>query len=122
MVADTSEAAVWSLSDALLERDRRRAPWRLRSASSLRGKTSPALIYALASRLRKANAALTQLESGVAAEEGRGRLGMHPYAAKQLVARLRDPSLGPASRGYRARRRPRGLVPRAARTTATGWP
>ncbi len=28
MIADTSEAAVWSLSDALLERDAAPAPWR----------------------------------------------------------------------------------------------
>ena len=47
----------------------------------------------VAGRLRKAYAALEQLERGASAKEVESALGMHPYAAKQLVARLRNISL-----------------------------
>lgn len=87
MVTDTSEAAVWSLSDALLERD---AAGALRIAERLiaQGENVTGLIYGLASRLRKALAAATQLEQGTPPKQVESSLGMHPYAAKQLVARL----------------------------------
>ena len=90
-IADTSETAAWSLSDALLERDAARA---LEIGERLisQGENVTGLIYALASRLRKANLALAQLESGVAPKKVESSLGMHPYAAKQLVGRLRDTS------------------------------
>jgi DNA polymerase-3 subunit delta len=89
MVADTSEAAVWALSDALLERDPARA---LTIAERLidQGENVTGLIYGLASRLRKARAALALLEDGVPPKQVESSLGMHPYAAKQLVARLRE--------------------------------
>ncbi len=89
MIADTSEAAVWSLSDALLERD---APAALRIAERLieQGENVTGLIYGLASRLRGACAAAAQLEEGVPPKQVESKLKMHPYAAKQLVARLRD--------------------------------
>ncbi len=89
MVADTSEAAVWSLSDALLERD---AAGALRIAERLivQGENVTGLIYGLASRLRGARAAATQLEEGAPPKQVESSLKMHPYAAKQLVARLRD--------------------------------
>lgn len=92
MVADTSEAAVWSLSDALIEGNSGRA---LRIAERLldQGENVTGLVYALASRLRKATAALAQLEAGKAPKQVEAGLGMHPYAAKQLVAKLRDRSL-----------------------------
>lgn len=92
MVADTSEAAVWALSDALLERDPGRA---LRIAERLiaQGENVTGLIYGLASRLRKACAAVEKLEKGVPPKQVESSLGMHPYAAKQLVARLRDADL-----------------------------
>jgi DNA polymerase III subunit delta len=92
MVVDTSEAAVWSLADALLERDRAGA---VALAERLldQGQSVPGLIYALASRLRTAQAALVQLERGVPAKQVEAGLGIHPYAAKQLVARLRGASL-----------------------------
>ncbi|HWA54495.1 MAG TPA: hypothetical protein VG816_10020, partial [Solirubrobacterales bacterium] len=45
-------------------------------------------IYGLASRLRKACTAAAQLEQGVPARQVESGLGMHPYAAKQLVGRL----------------------------------
>lgn len=92
MVSDTSEAAVWSLSDALLERD---APGALRIGEQLigQGENVTGLIYGLASRLRAACAAAAQLEEGVPPAQVESSLKMHPYAAKQLVRRLRDADL-----------------------------
>jgi DNA polymerase III subunit delta len=92
MVSDTSEAAVWALSDALLERDPELA---LRIAERLiaQGENVTGLIYGLASRLRKARAAAAQLEEGVPPKKVEAGLGMHPYAAKQLVGRLGEASL-----------------------------
>jgi DNA polymerase-3 subunit delta len=89
MIADTSEAAVWSLSDALLERDTAGA---LRIGERLieQGENVTGLIYGLASRLRSACAAAAQLEEGIPPKQVESSLKMHPYAAKQLVARLRD--------------------------------
>jgi DNA polymerase III delta subunit len=51
------------------------------------------LIYGLASRLRKACAAAAQIEAGVPPKQVEAGLGMHPYAARQLVARLGNTSL-----------------------------
>jgi DNA polymerase-3 subunit delta len=92
MVADTSEAAVWALSDALLERDPATA---LRIAERLiaQGENVTGLIYGLASRLRKACAAAAMLEEGEPPAQVESKLGMHPYAAKQLVRRLQDTEL-----------------------------
>ncbi len=91
MVADTSEAAAWSLSDALLERDPARAIEICERLVS-QGENVTGLVYALASRLRKANLAVGLLESGKAPKQVESSLGMYPYAAKQLVARLDDVS------------------------------
>jgi DNA polymerase-3 subunit delta len=87
MIADTSEAAVWALSDALLERDPVKA---LRIGERLisQGENVTGLIYGLASRLRSACAAAAQLEEGVPPKQVESGLKMHPYAAKQLVGRL----------------------------------
>lgn len=92
MIADTSEAVVWSLSDALLERDAAAA---LRIAERLieQGENVTGLIYGLASRLRGACAAAARLEEGVPPPQVEASLKMHPYAAKQLVARLRGTDL-----------------------------
>jgi DNA polymerase III subunit delta len=89
MIADTSEAAVWSLSDALLEQD---AAGALRIGERLieQGENVTGLIYGLASRLRSARAAAGQLEEGVPPKQVESSLKMHPYAAKLLVGRLRD--------------------------------
>jgi DNA polymerase-3 subunit delta len=92
MVADTSEAAVWSLSDALLERDAAKAQ-RLGEQLIAQGENVTGLIYGIASRLRAACAAAAQLEEGVSPPEVEASLKMHPYAAKQLVGRLRDADL-----------------------------
>jgi DNA polymerase-3 subunit delta len=92
MVADTSEAAVWALSDALLEHDSAKA---LGIGERLisQGENVTGLIYGLASRLRKACVAAAQLEEGVPPRQVESSLGMHPYAAKQLIARLGDTSV-----------------------------
>ena len=119
MIADTSEAAVWSLSDALLERDRPRA---LAIAERLlaQGENVTGLVYALASRLRKAQAALSQLEARRTREAGRGRSwgciptppgSWSPGFARQLAR---------ASCGRRPRRSPTSRSGAAeAPTTAT---
>jgi DNA polymerase-3 subunit delta len=92
MIADTSEAAVWTLSDAVVEGDSRTA---LRVGEQLieQGENVTGLIYGLASRLRAACAAAAMLEEGTAPREVEASLKMHPYAAKQLVGRLRDADL-----------------------------
>ncbi len=92
MIADTSEAAVWTLSDAVVEGDARTA---LRVGEQLveQGENVTGLIYGLGSRLRAACAAAAMLEEGMPPREVESQLKMHPYAAKQLVARLRDADL-----------------------------
>jgi DNA polymerase-3 subunit delta len=92
MIADTSEAAVWSLSDALIEGDAAAA---LRIGERLigQGENVTGLIYGLASRLRSACAAAAQLEEGISPQQVESSLKMHPYAAKQLVRRLREANL-----------------------------
>jgi len=92
MVSDTSEAAVWALSDALLERNAANAAGLAERLVS-QGENVTGLIYGLASRLRKACAAAAQLDQGVPAKQVESGLGMHPYAAKQLVARLGNTDL-----------------------------
>jgi DNA polymerase-3 subunit delta len=87
MVSDTSEAAVWALSDALLERNAAKAA-SLAERLISQGENVTGLIYGLASRLRKACTAAAQLEAGVPPKQVESGLGMHPYAARQLVARL----------------------------------
>jgi DNA polymerase-3 subunit delta len=92
MIADTSEAAVWSLSDALIEGD---AAGALRIGERLigQGENVTGLVYGLASRLRGACAAAAQLEEGIPPKQVESSLKMHPYAAKQLVSRLRGADL-----------------------------
>jgi DNA polymerase III subunit delta len=92
MIADTSEAAVWTLSDAVVEGDARTA---MRVGEQLieQGESVTGLIYGLASRLRSACTAAAMLEEGVPPREVESSLKMHPYAAKQLVGRLRDADL-----------------------------
>ncbi len=92
MVADTSEAASWTLSDAIMER---RADTALLTIDRLTGggENVTPLVYALAKRLRQAASAVAQLEAGRTPKDVAGSLGMHPYAAKQLVQRVRRSSL-----------------------------
>lgn len=93
MIADTSEAAMWSLSDALIEGDAAAA---LRIGERLigQGENVTGLIYGLASRLRSACAAAAQLEEGIPPKQVESSLKIHPYAAKQLVRRLGGTDLG----------------------------
>jgi DNA polymerase III subunit delta len=92
MIADTSEAAVWSLSDALIEGN---AAVALRIGEQLigQGENVTGLIYGLASRLRGACTAAAQLEEGIPPGQVASSLKMHPYAAKQLVRRLQGTDL-----------------------------
>lgn len=92
MIADTSEAAVWSLSDALIEGDAA-AALRIGERLIAQGENLTGLIYGLASRLRGACAAAAQLEEGIPPKQVESSLKMHPYAAKQLVSRLADADL-----------------------------
>ena len=89
MVADTSEAAAWALSDALVDRDRAAA-----AAAAVRltaqGESTTGLIYQAAKRLREARLAVAGLEAGRSAKELEGSLPMHPYAAKMLLRRVRN--------------------------------
>ncbi len=89
MVSDTSEAAVWSLSDALIEGNAEQA-LAISERLLAQGESVTGLVYGLASRLRKANTALERLESGTTAKQIESELGMHPYAAKQLLKRLQS--------------------------------
>jgi DNA polymerase-3 subunit delta len=91
MVADTSETAIWSLSDALLEGDRSRA-LEISERLLAQGESVTGLVYALASRLRRARTALAELERGAPAKQVESRLGMHPYAARKLIEKLRGTS------------------------------
>jgi DNA polymerase III subunit delta len=93
MIADTSEAVVWALSDALIERDAA-AALRISEQLILQGENVTGLIYGLASRLRKASAAAAMLEEGLPPAQVESSLGMHPYAAKQLVRGLRNTDSG----------------------------
>ena len=92
MVADTSETAVWGLSDALIEREPAEA---VLAAEQLiaQGESVTGIVYSLAARLRRAHRALVELEAGRSHKEVIADLDMHPYAAKMLLRRLRGTSI-----------------------------
>ena len=91
MIADTSEAASWALADAIVER---RADHAVLCAERLaaQGESVTPLVYAVAKRLRQAARAVGELEAGRSPKEVAASLQMHPYAAKQLVRRVRGAS------------------------------
>jgi len=93
MVADTSEEVAWTLSDSVVDRDPATA---LLAVERLRGQGEAVtgLVWQVAKRLRAANAALSALAAGRPAKDVEGSLGMHPYAAKLLIKRLRGASVG----------------------------
>jgi len=97
MVSDTSEAAVWALSDAMIDGDTAHTV-ALAERLVSQGENVTGLVYGLASRLRKACAAARQLDEGVPPKQVESSLGMHPYAAKQLVARVGRTSLADLER------------------------
>jgi DNA polymerase-3 subunit delta len=91
MVADTSEAAIWSLADAVVERrtgDALAAAERL----SAQGESVSYLVYGVGARLRRALRAVSELDAGRPAREVESSLGMNPYAARMLVRSVRDAS------------------------------
>jgi DNA polymerase-3 subunit delta len=89
MIADTSEAASWTLSDVLLEGDAAQALGVAERLAAQEEALTP-LIYSLASRLRKANRAAALLAAGKAPKAVEGALEMHPFAARKLVAGVRQ--------------------------------
>ncbi len=91
MIADTSEEAIWSLADALVEGDE---PDVLSIAERLvaQGEALPRIIYSLAPRLRQALRASRELEDGRPPNEVAKGLSMHPYAARMLVSKVKGRS------------------------------
>ena len=92
MVSDASEEVSWTLSDAVVDHD---AATALAAAERLRlqGETVTALIWQVAKRLRAAHAAVTGIQAGRPQAEVERSLGIHPYAAKILMRRLRGASV-----------------------------
>ncbi len=91
MVADTSEEVMWTLSDAIVDRDR---PVAAAAAARLsgQGESVTPLVYQMAKRLREARLALSGLEAGRTPRELEASLPMHPYAAKLLLRRVKGAS------------------------------
>lgn len=89
MVADTSESMVWALADAVVEQRPGKAV-RLAERLAGQGESLPSIVYGVASRLRKAHQAASELEAGRPAREVQAGLGMSPYAAKMVVRSVSD--------------------------------
>jgi DNA polymerase-3 subunit delta len=91
IISDTSEEAIWSLADAVVEGDEAQT---LRVAERLvsQGEAMPRIVYSLAPRLRQALRAAAELEAGRPPKEVAEGLSMHPYAAKMLVSKVRGRS------------------------------
>jgi DNA polymerase III subunit delta len=91
IIADTSEEAIWTLADALVEGDEAGV---LRVAERLvsQGEALPRIIYSVAPRLRQALRAARQLEQGRSPKEVAAELLMHPYAARMLVSKVKGRS------------------------------
>jgi DNA polymerase-3 subunit delta len=87
MIADTSEEAIWSLADALVEGDEGAA---LTVAERLvsQGEALPRIIYSVAPRLSQAVRAARELEAGRPPKDVAKGLSMHPYAARMLVGKV----------------------------------
>lgn len=92
MTADVSEAAAWSLSDAIIERDPERA---VVTAERLlaQGESVTGLVYMIASQLRRAVSALSALETGRTRKQVESELGLRPWVARRLFERLDHASL-----------------------------
>jgi DNA polymerase III subunit delta len=89
MVADTSEEVMWTLSDAVVDRDRATAAAAAARLSE-QGESVTPLVYQMAKRLREARLALAGLDSGRSPAELERSLPMHPYAAKLLLRRVKN--------------------------------
>ena len=89
MFADETELAIWSLGDALAEGDLVAAT--VASDRLLaQGEPIQKVIATMAPRIRGAYAATVALDQGEPPAKVASSLGMHPYAAKQLVAKVKD--------------------------------
>jgi DNA polymerase III subunit delta len=91
MIADTSEEAIWSLADALVEGDRA-AALAIAEKLTAQGEALPRIIHSVAPRVRQAATAARELEQGRAPGEVAKGLSMHPYAAKMLVSKVKGRS------------------------------
>jgi DNA polymerase III subunit delta len=91
MISDTSEEAIWSLADAVVEGDEA-ATMRIAERLVGQGEALPRIVYSLAPRLRQALQAAGELEAGRPASEVAKGLQMHPYAAKMLVSKVKGRS------------------------------
>jgi DNA polymerase-3 subunit delta len=91
IIADTSEEAIWSLADALVEGDEAEVTV-ISERLVAQGEALPRVIYALAPRLRQALRAARELEAGRPPKEVAGDLSMHPYAARMLVSKVKGRS------------------------------
>jgi DNA polymerase III delta subunit len=127
MVADTSEEAIWSLADAVVEGDEGDT-MRIAERLVAQGEALPRIVYSLAPRLRQALRAAGELEAGKPAGEVAKGLSMHPYAANfDAPLRREDAGLegeGEDAGGHRRVNRgaggPRALVPRGLRLPGDG--
>jgi len=92
MVADTTEEATWSLSDAIVGSDPGAA---LAAGERLaaQGESLTGLVYQAAKRLREAHRAVGELDRGRSRKEVEGSLDMHPYAARMLLRRIEGTSI-----------------------------
>ena len=91
MIADTSEEAMWTLSDAIIDGDGATAAGAAARLNE-QGEAVTPLVYAMARRLREARMALDGLEGGKSPRDLEGALPMHPYAAKLLLRRVKGSS------------------------------
>ena len=91
IIADTSEEAIWSLADALVEGDEAEVT-AISEQLVAQGEALPRVIYSLAPRLRHALRASRELEAGRPPKEVAGDLSMHPYAARMLVSKVQGRS------------------------------
>lgn len=101
MVADSSEAVIWSLCDAVLDGDGARAI-RLGEDLLAQGENIGGMVYRLADRLRKARLVLKRLEAGMQSRQIEGTLGMPPFLARRLIARLGKVTLDDLDRATEA--------------------
>lgn len=91
-VADASEEAIWTLSDAIIEG---RPDLACRAAERLldQEEAIPPIVYGMARSLRRALMAAEQLRAGAQPREVEKTLGIHPYAARKLIQRVGSSSV-----------------------------
>ena len=85
LAAGEMSPQVYELGDAVVAGDARKA---LAAAERLReqGEAASRLLYAVVRRLREVHRAAELLDAGLGDSEVAGKIGGHPYAAKQIVA------------------------------------